>query len=118
MTLQLAMLKIPVKDLAASVRFYETCLGLAPSVVVEEYGWAQFTGFSPPLALYVPGKGGGDRIPGGSVDFHLSCDRLEELADHVRRAAPEARIHENADGGRSLEFPDPDGNVLKIMERA
>jgi len=115
--LGVALLKVPVTDINRAVGFYEDALGLAARFVAAEYGWAQLDGASVAIALYVPGRGGGDRSPGGSVDFHLSHDRLDELLSTVRRAAPDAEIHDNDDGSRSLEFTDPDGNSIKVMQR-
>jgi catechol 2,3-dioxygenase-like lactoylglutathione lyase family enzyme len=115
--LGVGLLTIPVTDIDRSVSFYEEALGLAAKFVAAEYGWAQLDGASVAMALYVPGKGGGDRPPGGSVDFHLTHDRLDELHRTVRRAQPDAAVHSNDDGTRSLEFRDPDGNAIKIMQR-
>jgi len=117
MTLALDLVKIPVSDLASSVTFYEAALGLKAGFVSQEYGWAQLDGASMAFALYVPGRGGGSRSPGGSVDFHLSHDRIDDLYGAVAKIASDAGLHTNADGSRSLEFSDPDGNVLKVMER-
>lgn len=117
MTLALDLVKIPVESLSASVSFYEAALGLKAGFVSETYGWAQLDGASFALALYVPGKGGGGRTPGGTVDFHLSHDQIDTLEQQVSKSAPDATVHANADGSRSLEFSDPDGNILKIMER-
>lgn len=111
------LLKIPVTDVGQAVRFYEAALGLSATVVVEQYGWAELDGASVPLALYVPGRGGGDRVPGGSVDFHLSHTDLDELLEQVRSVTATTEIHENDDGTRSLEFRDPAGNVVKVMQR-
>lgn len=82
MTLGVALLKIPVADLSVSVPFYEAALGIQAVFVAEECGWAQFDGATLALALYVPGRGGGDRRPGGSVDFHLDHNRLDTLGLH------------------------------------
>lgn len=118
MTLDIALLKIPVSDLKASVVFYEAALGLQVSMIVEEFGWAQLDGASIAIALYLPSKGGGDRKAGGTVDFHLSHDRLDVLHEEARKTVPDATLHENADGSRSLEFSDLDGNIIKVMERS
>ena len=117
MSLGVALLKIPVSDLKMSVAFYEAALGLQATMVVEEFGWAQLDGVSVALALYLPGKGGGDRTLGGTVDFHLSHNHLDELHEQARKAVPDATTNDNADGSRSLEFSDPDGNIIKVMER-
>jgi len=118
MTLTLQTLKIPVADLARSVRFYETGLGLHPIFQSERYGWAQLDGAAIPIALYVPGLGGGDRAPGGTVDFQLVTEAPEALLDRLRPLTADAALFPNDDGSRSLEFTDPDGNRLKIMAAA
>lgn len=114
--LRLGLLKVPTPDLAQAIPFYTTLLDRTPEFVAEEFGWAQFGG-DPALALYVPGQGGGDRPPGGSVDFHLVHSDIDALCATLIQKHPEAGagIHENADGSRSLECRDPAGNLLKIM---
>lgn len=115
MTLRLALLKIPVTDVTASVAFYEAVLERSAVFVSDEYGWAQFDHPAPGLALYVPGKGGGDRVPGGSVDFHLAASDLNMLQARLKPLTETATIYTNNDGSQSLELNDPDGNTLKIM---
>ena len=114
--LNVTLLKIPVTNLQQSVKFYESVLGLSASCVVDEYGWAQLDGATVAIALYVPGRGGGQRSPGGSVDFHLGHSQLDELKIHISTIIETVAIHTNDDGSRSLELLDPDGNKLKIME--
>jgi catechol 2,3-dioxygenase-like lactoylglutathione lyase family enzyme len=80
-----ALLKIPVTDIDRAVAFYHEAPGLAATFVAGEYGWAQLDGASVAIALYLPGKGGGNRSPGGSVDFHLTHNRLDEVQATVRR---------------------------------
>ncbi|MEO0911604.1 MAG: VOC family protein [Pseudomonadota bacterium] len=116
----LALLKIPVSGLGPALAFYEGALGLPAEFVAEEYGWAQLAGAGLPLALYVPGKGGGNRRPGGSLDFHLAHPSPAALLTQIEAAAPDAgaALHSNADGSQSLECRDPDGNEIKIMKSA
>ncbi|MEM6586670.1 MAG: VOC family protein [Pseudomonadota bacterium] len=115
MTLGIALIKIPVDDLARSQPFYEA-LGLTFVFVSDEWGWAQSEGTSPPVALYVPGKGGGSGTPGGEIGIHFSHSDLEALAEQVGAAGGAAEIATNADGTRSLECRDPAGNLVRIME--
>lgn len=115
--LNVALLKIPVTDLSRAVSFYERALGVRAKFIVEAYGWAQLDGISVALALYVPGRGGGNSSPGGDAGFHLSHPRLDELLRGVRPVDPVAEIAVNDDGSRSLDLTDPDGNTLRIMER-
>ncbi|MEM6428017.1 MAG: VOC family protein [Deinococcota bacterium] len=115
--LSLAFLKLPVTDLNRAVRFYTSALPLNVTFAAEEYGWAQLEAGDVSLALYVPGKGGGNRTPGGSVNFQLQHPNVDELLATFKENLPDvkAEIFENNDGSRSLEFADPDGNELKIM---
>lgn len=117
MRLAVSLLRIPVRDLSQSIRFYETALSLQAKFVTEEFGWAQLDGATLAIALYVPGHGGGKRTPGGSVDFHLSHDDIGGLLISVHKVAPDAAVYENTDGARSLDFTDPDGNCVKVIER-
>lgn len=114
--LKVALLKVPVTDLSRSVAFYEAALGLQAGFVAEAHGWAQLDGAGVPMALYVPGRGGGNRTPGGSVDFHLSHPALDQLSERAATVAPDAAVFVNDDGSASLEFRDPDGNLLKIIQ--
>src|SRR5438045_9781318 len=81
-TYQLSLLKIPVTDVRRSADFYRDALGFHEEFVVEQYGWAQLKAGELPLALYIPGKGGGDGHVGGSTGFHLSLppQRFDPLA--------------------------------------
>ncbi|MEM6762598.1 MAG: VOC family protein [Pseudomonadota bacterium] len=112
---KVSLIKVPVSDLARAVSFYEVALGVRAVFVAEEYGWAQLDGLGTPFALYVPGKGGGDRALSGSVDFHLSHPDVDALHATVSAVAADAVLAKNDDGSRSLEFSDPDGNTLKVM---
>jgi predicted enzyme related to lactoylglutathione lyase len=115
--LSLAFLKVPVTDLNRAVTFYTKALPLNLAFAAEEYGWAQLEAGELSLALYVPGKGGGNRTPGGSVDFQLHHPDLDALLATFKDNLPDvkAEIFENNDGSRSLEFTDPDSNELKIL---
>jgi len=115
---QLNTLKVPVTDLGAAVAFYRDALGLTATFVAEEFGWAQMDGAGLPLALYVPGRGGGDRPPGGMLDFQLACADPAPLLTFFFNDSAYSEIYTNADGSRSLEFTDPDGNTWKVMAPA
>lgn len=115
---KLSLLKVPVQDINRSVAFYQTALGLQLEFAVAEYGWAQFMAGEIPFALYVPGMGGGNRQPGGSVDFHLQVEDIKALEARIREFDPdlEVGIFTNDDGSQTLEFKDPDGNEWKLSE--
>lgn len=114
----LSLLKIPVSDIVVSAPFYRDGLGFEEQFVAEEYGWAQFQAGDLPIALYKPGMGGGNRTPGGSVDFHLSAPDLEALQAQMKAFDPALKvgIFTNDDGSETLEVADPDGNELKISK--
>jgi predicted enzyme related to lactoylglutathione lyase len=113
---KLTLLKIPVSNIAVSAKFYGEALEFEQQFVAEQYGWAQFQAGDLSIALYKLGMGGGNRKPGGSVDFHLATANLEKLLERLKRYDPKlkAAIFKNDDGSETLEFADPDGNELKI----
>ena len=118
--LSVALLKVPVADIDQAVPFFRDGLGLTPHFVAADYGWADFQIGDLTLALYVPGRGAGNRTPGGSVDFHLSATDLESIQARLLAYDPTVIVdlHENNDGSQSLEFVDPNGNEWKIMRAA
>lgn len=118
MHFELSLLKIPVTDIGVSAAFYRDKLGFEQQFVVEEYGWAQFRAGIVPLALYVPGMGGGDRTPGGSVDFQLEGPDLIGYAMLLENRGVDIGegVMESGDDGYFLEVSDPDGNVLKFVQ--
>lgn len=103
---------MPVRDLAVSVPFYRDTLGMEAGFVAEEYGWAQLAAGALDLALYVPGKGGGEGSVGGSTGFHLvlSPEEFDVLA-----AGMPTSVHQGNDGTTFVDILDPDGNLLKIF---
>lgn len=113
--LHIAMIKVPVADIDRAAPFYTALLGLEPAVQAPEFGWAHFEAEALTLAIYVPGMGGGDRDPGGSVDFNLAAVDLSDVRDRISALGVTANIFDNDDGSVSLEVPDPDGNLIKIM---
>lgn len=114
--LQVALLKIPVSDLPRAVDFYEYTLGLEAVFTSDEFGWAQLAGAAVGIGLYVPGKGGGDAVAGSDAWFHLAHSDLAVLLPKIKERDPHAVITKNADASKSLDFRDPDGNTLRIMQ--
>lgn len=119
---RLVFLKIPVRDVGSAAAFYREALGFEEAFVAEEYGWAQLAAGDLPLALYEPGKGGGNGAIGGSTGFHLELPvaEFDRLAQDLlaRGALEEDRIHQGADGTTFVEVRDPDGNLLKVHRAA
>lgn len=112
MNFRLSLLKVPVRNLAASVPFYRDSLGMVEKFVAEQYGWAQLSAGDLDLALYVPGLGGGEGPIGGSLDFHLALS--SEEFDQLVEVFPSS-LHQGNDGTTFLEVVDPDLNSLKIF---
>ena len=115
---KLGLLKIPVTDLERAAAFYRDVLGFTEVFVVVEYGWGQFQVDELPIALYVPGMGGGDRQPGGSIDFHLEVSDVEACHDAwvEQGAVIPAGVVRSDEGSSFFEVTDPDGNALKITQ--
>jgi len=122
MDYELSLLKVPVRDVERAAAFYRDVLGMREAFVAAEYGWAQFGAGSVPLALYVPGMGGGDGEPGGGAGFHLAleADAFEALAERLRAAGAlvDDQVHRGADGTVFVDARDPDGNVIKVVRVA
>jgi predicted enzyme related to lactoylglutathione lyase len=114
-----SLLKIPVSSLARSISFYEILFGGKPEFASEAHGWAQFNLGQVTIALYSAGFGEDDRRAGGSLDFHLLVSQLESLRDRLRerRACVPGGLLCGANGSRSMDITDPDGNVLRLCER-
>ncbi len=114
----LGLLKIPVTNVEISAKFYTEKLGFKLSFVAPEYGWAQMEAGEVDLALYIPGKGGGQRTIGGNVDFHLRLDAktFDGLANELKDAGllMEDMIHTGNDGSTFIDVRDPDKNIVKI----
>jgi catechol 2,3-dioxygenase-like lactoylglutathione lyase family enzyme len=118
---KLGLLKIPVTDIERSAQFYKQSLGFKLTFQAPEYGWAQFQAGELELALYIPGKGGGERIIGGNVDFHLVLDGddFDQLAPALKGASflVEDMIHTGNDGSTFIDIRDPDENIIKVFRR-
>lgn len=121
MNYQFGFLKIPVSNVTVSSAFYCDVLGWNEEFVAKEYGWAQLSSGELSLALYEVGKGGGNRIIGGTVDFHLWMDAsaFDPLAEQLKTAGhlSENRIHTGNDGSTFIDIVDPDGNIIKVMRQ-
>lgn len=115
--LNVQLVKIPVSDIHQALEFYRDLLGLTPEFVVAEYGWAQLRTGNLPLALYVPGKGGGAGTPGAADSLHLALGDDAPLRQRLADAGMvvDQLLQRGNDGATFYELTDPDGNRLKIM---
>lgn len=102
-----------VSDMERAVTFYQDVLGLR---LVYRTGddWAQFEAGPVQLGLHASGQG--EHRPGGALAF-----RVDDL-DSSRVALAARGISFTPEGGgeggepRFVEFRDPDGNVLGLLE--
>ncbi|NDJ77060.1 MAG: VOC family protein [Chloroflexi bacterium] len=113
----LKMVKIPVSDVERAAPFYREVLGLREDFVVPEYGWAQFSAGDMPVALYVPGKGGGNGTAGATDSVHFCITQPDDFRQQLRAAGldPDAHLHQGNDGTTFFELQDPDGNTFKVI---
>ena len=103
-----------VSDMERAVTFYHDVLGLRLLYRTGD-DWAQFEAGPVQLGLHASGQQGEHRA-GGTVAFRvddLDASRLE-LAARGISFSPEG----GGEGGepRFVEFQDPDGNVLGLLE--
>jgi catechol 2,3-dioxygenase-like lactoylglutathione lyase family enzyme len=116
------LLKIPVTDVERSSQFYAEQLGFELQFSAAEYGWAQLIDGELCLALYQPGMGGGSAQIGGSTGFHLSlpAEAFQAQSQRLLEAGHlmDDRVHSGDDGSTFMDVRDPDGNVVKIMQRS
>lgn len=117
MSIRLQMVKIPVTSIDSVLPFYRDVLELREDFAMAEYGWAQLSAGDLPIALYVPGMGGGTGIAGQCDSLHLATDDTAALRDRIvaSGAAPDALRHQGDDGSIYYELQDPDGNTIKVM---
>lgn len=113
------MIKIPVKDVEISAKFYTDVLGLEEEFVVSEYGWAQLHAGNLPVALYEEGKGGGTAKAGSTDHMQFAISDFDVLKESLiaHDIDPEKHFHTGADGTQFYLFNDPDGNAIQVMKK-
>lgn len=116
---QLALLKIPVSDIEQSVAYYRDVVGLPESFSVPAYGWAQLQLGDLPFCLYNPAKGGGGGTPGTCDTIHLAVADIEASYETLatRGAIIPGGLESSADGISFFDLHDPDGNMIKVVQR-
>ena len=109
--------KIPVNSIENALPLYQEGLGFIVVFESEEYGWASLQIDGIELDLYVPGKGGGNRKPAGSIDFSFQVSNLQELQKHLMQLGYDVgEIVTTNDGITIFELRDVDGNELVFRE--
>ena len=102
-----------VSDMGRAIGFYRDVLGLRLLYRTGD-DWAQFE--AGPVQLGLHGSGQGEHRPGGTLAF-----AVDDL-DSIRAALAARGISFSPEGGgeggepRFVEFTDPDGNVLGLLE--
>jgi len=110
------MVKIPVSEIERAVPFYRDTLGLKEDFIMAEYGWAQFSAGNLPIALYVPGMGGGTGTAGQADCLHFSVSDVDSFRARLVQADidPDQHLHQGDDGMSYFELQDGDGNTFKV----
>ncbi len=115
-------LHITVDDLAASTRFYETLLGVAPDVSRPDY--AQWNLDDPSVNLAISTAGEARERPAGINHVGLQVTDEDELADITARlkAAEQAVFEEKGQPccyavGEKTWAGDPDGVIWETFRR-
>ena len=105
-----------VQDMDRAIRFYEEVLGLR--LVRRDDGfWAELDGG--PIRIALHGTRDGAAVePGGAVAA-FRVEDLDETAVALKERGVELVHTGEVEGyGRFALFPDPDGNLIEIIERA
>lgn len=115
---RLRLVKVPVTDVAKSAAFYRDALGLTEDFTAPEYGWAQYATGAVPLCLYVPGKGGGNGVPGHCDSVNLAVRNPAKLHEEIagRWKGPLGALMKDGDGELTFEIKDPDGNTIRFVQ--
>ncbi len=110
---QISTLMVSVQDMNSAVGFYRDVLGLP--LQVESQAWSQFDiGNGTILGLH--GGGTGDARSGWLPSF--AVDDIRNVREQVLGGGSTiARDFHNTPGGVTLEFTDPDGNVIGVINQ-
>lgn len=109
--------KIPVSDLSKATAFYRDKLRFTIDFEAEEYGWASISRDEAEVGLYIPGKGGGTRPPGGSIDFSFVITDFETYYQTlIDNGVKVSDLIETNDGMNVFEVSDQDGNEITFRK--
>ena len=78
MKVSLTGFKIPVDNLDDAIEFYTKKLFFSLLFREDSFGWATVQLENQNVGLYIPGKGGGDRAVGGTIDFSFLIDDFQK----------------------------------------
>ena len=107
-----------VKDIAKSVPFYRDVLGVR--VKVEGTGWAEFDTGATTLALHAEEEGKTHDARSGSTMLVFPVESIDDAhevlkSNGVKIVKAPHQVCETPTGiGYSIDFEDPDGNLLSL----
>jgi glyoxylase I family protein len=114
-----------VKDVARSVSFYTTHLGLTvehqqlPAFASIKFGDAQILLSGPQASGSRPMPNGQRQEPGGWNRVVFRVKDLEAFIETLRKAGVRFRNEmEIGPGGKQIQIEDPDGNPIELFEPA
>ena len=108
-----------VEDIARSRRFYQDVLGLGKPVKEgkEWVEWKLGKGSNFALCRASAGRLEGSVPERGTIKFSFVVSGLADARQELRHRAITLHVDiREAEGFRYLEFPDPDGNILRLLE--
>jgi catechol 2,3-dioxygenase-like lactoylglutathione lyase family enzyme len=121
----MAQIRYIVKDVDASIAFYESCLGFR---LVQKFGPAMAILELSDLTLWIAGPlssagktlpGGEQPSPGGWSRFVLSVDDLPDRVSKLKEQGVRFRSEIiSGPGGRQILCEDPSGNPIELFEAA
>lgn len=116
--MKIGSFRIPVSDLATAIHFYTKTLDFQLEFSFEQYGWAQISKEDISIGLYLPGKGGGDRQPGGSLDFRILDTEIIQLHRKIKSKTTSSisEIRVSDDGLSYFDITDNSGNVISFLQ--
>ena len=118
MKVSLTGFKIPVDNLDDAVEFYTEKLFFSLLFREDSFGWATVQLENQNVGLYTPGKGGGDRTVGGTIDFSFLIDDFQNYFQKVKEQTKDVSsdVITTADNLKIFETTDPSGNVITFRE--
>ena len=118
MKVSLTGFKIPVDNLDDAIEFYTEKLFFSLLFREDSFGWATVQLENQNVGLYIPGKGGGDRTVGGTVDFSFLIDDFQKYFEKVKEQTKDVSsdVITTADNLKIFETTDPSGNVVTFRE--
>ena len=107
--MKLAFIELGVRNLAASLRWYERALGFTAELVDEAHGFAMMRGGT--LALKQGARGS------ARLQFEVASIDAERARLILLGIGPDGDVKTSPEGYRRVTYRDPDGNAVALFER-